>query len=195
MDLTTAPLIFEETQVGAAFGVALSLGLMLVGGWFLLRRWPPRASRVLLALGLAVACCGVAAWFLRMHQVLIDPARQEVVERTQVLGWGSKRVLPLASVQSVFVQRMPVRFAVGLDVPEGWLVLDEFDDVTLAENTALSVSQSAKRPAVRRGYRIESGVGVSDPQDFETAQGRKGVALSLERVVRVIDASGDERIR
>ncbi|MGQ0619994.1 MAG: hypothetical protein ACT4QA_08775 [Panacagrimonas sp.] len=201
MDPTTPPMFFSEPRILAPFGLALSLGLMVAAGWFLLRPWPPRTARafgftiVLLLSGVAIA------WLLQERTVLIDTASREVVEVHGLLGWSRAERLAFAQISSVTVDTAgpfdsktdpPPAFVLGLQTADRRIELDRFDDALQAEEQARVVAGSGAWPALRRGYRLETAAHGGDTARFETAAGQQGISLNLGDVIRVVEEAGAE---
>lgn len=201
-------LIFSEPRVGLAFGLALSLGLALAVGAFLLRPWPPAARRGIMFV-VVLAVCGSAAFsLLRKREVQIDTAQQQVRESVAVLGWGHARTWAFGDVRAVVVERVRERAAqggprtevsasevlyrIGLRTADRSIELRGDPDVLVAEAEAQQIATSGKWTALRRGYRLETSTTAGETGRFETADGRQGTTLELAPVARVIIAPDEE---
>lgn len=208
MDAQTL-LTFTEPKIGVPFGLALCAGLGLACGAFLLRPWPPKAKRAV-AFAAVLAVCLSAAWLLvRNREVQIDLARGEVRESVQAFGLGKVRTWPLSALSAVVVERslqraqaggprpdlgsaMHDRYHVGVQVRDEVIEIHRIDEILDAEALASGLAQRLDKPAVRRGYRLESSTAAGKTQPFEAADGRSGVAVSLDALVRVLDSPGHE---
>lgn len=202
-------LTFTEPKIGVPFGLALVFGLALACGAFLLRPWPPKARRAM-AFAAVLAFCASAAWLLvRNREVQIDLARGEVRESVEGFGLGKTRSWPLSALGTVVVERSLQRaqaggpradagaathdrYHVGVQIGDEVIEIHRIDEVLDAEALALGLAQTLDKPAVRRGYRLESSTAVGQTQPFATTDGRAGVAVSLDALVRVLDAPDHE---
>lgn len=191
MDLSTTPLIFSEPQVGAAFGVALSLGLAIVAGGSVLRPWPPRVLRAGL-FTVVLAVCGImAALLLRDRQVRIDPAAREVVELERKFFWQRAEVWSFAQVSAVVV-KTDQGYVLGLRASDRWIELRSLDDPLQAEAQARALAGLGAWPALRHGYRIEVAARGGDAERLKTSTGQNVLGLNLASFVRVVEAPGAE---
>ena len=209
MEPSSSVLIFMEPKLGVPFALMLLLGLSLVAGWRLLRAWPPKISRVLILAAVLLFCAIAAGALLRERWVQIDFEREMVTQRAQILGLGSQQTWTFGQITAVVVRaqheptqkpgprpdaasRSGQQFGLGLQTADGWLVLRDFDEAIAAEQQAQGLAARMGRPARRRGYRLETAARGGDAQAFETTAGRTGVGISLENLVRVVDAPEEE---
>lgn len=201
-------LIFVEPKIGAPFGLALTFGLALACGIFLLRPWPPSARRAVMFV-VVLAVCGSAAFsLLRNREVQIDTAQQQVRESVAALGWGRARTWGFAEVRAVVVERQRERTAqggprteisatevvyrIGLQTADRWIELRSDPDVLVAEAEARQIASGGRWTALRRGYRLETSTMAGETGRFETADGRQGTMLEVAPVARVIVAPDEE---
>ena len=209
MEPSSSLLIFMEPKLGVPFALMLLLGLNLVAGWRLLRAWPPRLSRVLILVAVLLFCAVAAGALLRERWVQIDFEREMITQRAQILGLGQQQTWTFPQITAVVVraQHEPVQkpgprpdavprsdqeFGLGLQTADGWLALRDFDQAIAAEQQARVLAERMGRLARRRGYRLETAARGGDAQAFETTAGQTGVGISLESLLRVVDAPQEE---
>jgi len=219
MDATQTAIVFADAKVGGPFLLVLSLGLLLACGLFLLRPWPPRWSRGLM-FGLVLAICGAGTFYALLdRKLVVDRAKQDVVQSTRILGLGSQQAWSFREFQVVRVAYRPIRvnresgmsrsnpahaemhdnFVVELVGPEASVRLRSCDEALEAERIASAVARAGSWPARRLGYRLRTGTGrpgdgiaAGELQNFETPSGQQGIGMSLETWTRVQIEDGAE---
>lgn len=209
MDTSETLLIYTEPTIGVPFGLAICLGLTAIAGAVLLRPWPPRSSRGLMFAGVLAVCVTAAYLIARHREVHIDVARQQVSESVEAFGIGHSRSWPFAEVRAVVVERGRERaqssgprpdpgavmrswFGVYLIAGDERLELRRHDVVLDAEAEAARVAVAAGWPALRRGYRLELSLPGGQTEAFELADGRRGLSVDLQKLLRVVEAPSEE---
>lgn len=201
-------LSFTEPKVGVPFGLALCAGLALACGGALLRPWPPRARRAVpFAVALAI-CLGAAGLLLRTRELQIDVARQQVRERSVLLGLARTQTWPFSAVQAVVAERTAgaaergpqdrtgappaPEFHVHLRIGQDTIEVSRQPDAFAAEAGARRIALATGWPALRRGYRMEATLPAGALGRFRLPDGREGTQLDLQDVRRVVPAPGQE---
>jgi hypothetical protein len=220
MDPTQTAIVFAHAKVGTPFVLALSLGLTLASGAFLLRPWPPRLARGGM-FALVLALCGAAmVYALIDRRVVIEPSTKRVVQSLRLLGLGRDRAWTFGELKQVRVEYRPAHArrkvgqprtnATDVEIHPNFVLelvgdrtivdLRSYDDARGAETMATRVASAGRWPALRRGYRLrtgserESGGGITAGalQGFKTASGQQGIGLSLEPWEQVVIEDGAE---
>ena len=220
MDPTQTAIVFAHAKVGTPFVLALSLGLMLACGAFLLRPWPPRLARGG-TFAIVLAACGAAMFYALLdRRVVIEPSTQRVMQSLHLLGVGRDRAWTFGELKQARVEYRPTRaprkvgqprsnptevgihdnFVLELVGDGANVFLKSYDDAGEAETMATRVARAGGWHALRRGYRLrtgsapESGGGITAGalQGFKTASGQQGIGVSLEPWDQVVIEDGPE---
>lgn len=201
MEIAASLLHYPETRAAAVFFTVLFAGLLIAGGAFLLRPWPPQRRRVGAFALLAAACLAGLTYARFTRDVRIDASLREVIERRGSFGIGPVRRVSFDHYVAVAVEQASADgvYAMSLRGAGHTLPLREFADVRQAEDQARALAEIGGWQALRRGYRVQSsladpGVGLAagSLQRFTTPAGRSGVSVSLQDLLRVVPAAGEE---
>lgn len=221
MDLTQTVLVFADARIGTPFLLALSLGLVLASGIFLLRPWPPRLVRGVM-FAIVVAVCGAAIGYALLdRKVVIDSSKQSVRQSFHVLGIGRDENWSFRDFDAARVEHRPIRvqrgesttrskptdyemhdnYVVELLGRDAQVYLQSYEDAREAERIAVGVARAGQWRALRRGYRLRTGSGkaedgltVGDLQTFETPAGQRGIGVSIESWTRIQIEDGAESV-
>mgnify|MGYP003147711040 CR=1 FL=1 len=184
--------MFSEPKIGVPFGLVMCAGLFLCGAVYLLRPWPPRASRVAMVLALGVLSAFVAGALLLKTEIVVDAGQAWIVESRTVLGIGPRRQWPFSDITAIVVAPLnnPALssaggFDVALDLGEHRLHLQDFDRVLPSENLARTLASVTGAEAQRDGYSMIILASGGDTQAFVTPDGREGMSLALDTLVQL----------
>jgi hypothetical protein len=193
METELVPLIYADARLGPAFGLVLSLGLVLASAWFLLRPWPPGRRRIAWLLALALPSAAVVIPFMKHREVRIIPAEKQVVETRQAWVRSERNSWSFGQISQVTVQAGADEgaFTLGLQAGEQSIALDHFNDALDAEAQARRLARIGGWSAERRDYALRIAATGGDSQLFITDAGQEGVIVSLDQLVRVERANGE----
>ena len=170
-------LVFQDGKAGAPFIVGLCVLFAGVILFHVLRPWPPRKLRWVVA-AIVVFAFGTAVYYVgRSRGVVVDLGAGKVTENTSFLGIGRTRSWALSEFSTVLVeydsttftkytshtkapasmrpQETVTTYTISLEGPGKGVVLTVFKDVLRAEEEALRVASATGLKAKRRGYVIE----------------------------------------
>lgn len=191
------PLVFTETRSFATFFLVLVGGAVAIGAWRLLWPLPLKPKRLALFAGLlwvAALCAWTSA---NQRIVVLDRVAKQVREGRSFLGLSKLRSRPFADYSAVIVESRegPVTNYVlsltGANLPP--LELGFSPEIRRAENLARGVAAAGGWVAKRRGYRLEVPAPVAGSvQAVQTVRGEKGIAVTLQDVVHIVPAAGEE---
>lgn len=221
MDPTQTAIVFADAKTGAPFLFVLSLGLLLAGGLFLLRPWPPRLARGLM-FALVLVICGAGVFYALLdRKLVVDRSTQEVAQSARILGLGRRQAWKFGEFQTVRVEYRPIRvnresgmsrsnpgnaerhdnYVVELVGPGATVYVRSYDEASEAERVAANVARAGSWQARRLGYRVRTGSGqpgegiaAGELQSFETPSGQQGIGMSLEAWTQIQIESGAESV-
>ncbi len=188
----SAALMFSEPKIGVPFGLVMCAGLFLCGAVYLLRPWPPSASRATMVFILGVLSTLLAGALLLKTEIVLDAAQARIVESRTVLGIGPRTQWPFSDITAIVVAPLnnPALnsaggFNVALDLGEHRLHLQNFDRVLPSENLARELASFTGAEAQRDGYSMVILASGGDSRAFLTSDGREGVSLALDSMVQL----------
>ena len=203
MEANASTLVFTEVQIGAIFLTVFCAGLLVAAAAFLLRPWPPARKGIVRFVGIAVLCGAGLVYASFRREVQIDPAQGLISERVSYVGLGPDRAAAFTEFQSVQVECRAdcVRDELSLQRAQEPVRLWTFEDGQAAENAARSLGRIGAWPLLRRGYRVQSslpqlGAGLAGGavETFTMPDGRGGMSVALQDLLRFIPAPGQESV-